>query len=100
VFETLHARELQMNPTVRAPSDGGDTVRQVQEDLRPQADRILDWFHITMRITVMKQMAEGLPSKGDFRTVEEEPEPEPRNLKQLTKAVTEFTARGSLPSHT
>ena len=41
-------------------SDGGDDVRQVQQYLNPEAEYWLDWFHITMRITVMKQMARGL----------------------------------------
>jgi hypothetical protein len=41
-------------------SDGGDDVRQVQQYLSPEAEYWLDWFHITMRITVMKQMAKGL----------------------------------------
>jgi hypothetical protein len=31
--------------------------------LSPEAEYWLDWFHITMRITVMKQMAKGLAKK-------------------------------------
>jgi len=44
-------------------SDGGDDVRQVQQYLSPEAEYWLDWFHITMRITVMKQMAKGLAAE-------------------------------------
>ena len=29
--------------------------------LNPQAEHLLDWFHVTMRITTMKQAARGLP---------------------------------------
>jgi hypothetical protein len=38
-------------------SDGADTVRSLQLDLSPHAEHILDWFHVTMRITMLKQMA-------------------------------------------
>src|SRR5262245_32587736 len=29
----------------------------------PQAEHLLDWFHVTLRITVMTQMAKGLEGK-------------------------------------
>jgi len=32
--------------------------------LNPNAEHILDWFHITMRLTVMRQMAKGLGPPG------------------------------------
>ena len=54
-----------MNQKVVFLSDGGDDVRQVQEYLSPEAEYWLDWFHITMRITVMKQMAKGLAKAQD-----------------------------------
>jgi hypothetical protein len=40
-------------------SDGGDTVRTLPEYLKADADHILDWFHITMKITVLQQCARG-----------------------------------------
>jgi hypothetical protein len=50
-------------------SDGGDTVHQLQLYLNPQAEHLLDWFHVTLRITVMTQMAKGLEGKdGAIRT--------------------------------
>ena len=45
-------------------SDGGDTVRDLQMYQNPNAEHILDWFHITMRLTVLLQMAKGLGVKG------------------------------------
>ena len=45
-----------MNQQVTFLSDGGDNVRELQLYLNPQAEHLLDWFHITMRITVMKQI--------------------------------------------
>ncbi len=31
--------------------------------LSPEAEHLLDWFHVTMRLTVLKQIAKGLPEK-------------------------------------
>lgn len=47
-------------------SDGADTVRNLQRDMSPNAEHILDWFHITMRITVMSNSIAGL-EKGRMR---------------------------------
>lgn len=61
LFETLKSQGLQMNQDITFLSDGGDTVRDLQLYLNPFAEHLLDWFHITMRLTVMNQMARGLP---------------------------------------
>ena len=61
LFETLKSQGLQMNQNITFLSDGGDTVRDLQLYLSPFAEHLLDWFHVTMRLTVMKQMAKGLP---------------------------------------
>jgi len=66
----LKAQGLQMNQTITFLSDGGDTVRDLQLYLSPFAEHLLDWFHITMGITVMKQMAKGLPDDKQFQDVE------------------------------
>jgi hypothetical protein len=65
LFELLKSQGMAMNQKVVFLSDGGDDVRQVQEYLSPEAEYWLDWFHITMRITVMKQMAKGLAKAQD-----------------------------------
>ena len=49
-----------MNQQITFLSDGGDTVRELQLYLNPQAEHLLDWFHITMRLTEMNQVATGL----------------------------------------
>src|SRR5258708_27118156 len=41
-------------------SDGGDTVRDLQMYLNPQAEHLLDWFHISMRLTVMSQLVKSI----------------------------------------
>jgi hypothetical protein len=38
-------------------------VRNVQLYLNPQAEHLLDWFHLTMRLTVLNQTAKGLPER-------------------------------------
>jgi hypothetical protein len=63
VFEVLKSQGRQMNQQITFLSDGGDTVRQLQLDLNPQAEHLLDWFHGAMRVTVMMQMAKGLEGK-------------------------------------
>ena len=60
LFQVLQAQGMQMNQQITFLSDGGETVRELQYQLNPQAEHLLDWFHITMRLTVMKQMARGL----------------------------------------
>ena len=41
-------------------SDGGDTVRDLQYIMHPEAEHLLDWFHVTMRLTLLNQFAKGL----------------------------------------
>jgi hypothetical protein len=60
LFEVLKAQGLQMNQQLTFLTDGGDTVRELPLYLSPESEHWLDWFHITMRLTVMGQMAKGL----------------------------------------
>ena len=52
-----------MNQQVVFLSDGGDTVRDVQAYLSPESEHLLDWFHITMRLTVMGQLVKGMTAE-------------------------------------
>src|SRR5882724_58296 len=61
LFELLTSQGMQMNQQVTFLSDGGDTVRDLQLYLNPQAEHLLDWFHLAMRLTVLHQTAKGLP---------------------------------------
>jgi len=47
-------------------SDGGDTVRELQMYLSPQAEHVLDWFHVSMRLQVLSQMAKGLAAEAQI----------------------------------
>jgi hypothetical protein len=60
LYDMLHSQGLQLNQDITFITDGGDTVRDLPLFLSPRSDHILDWFHITMRITVIKQMAKSL----------------------------------------
>ena len=60
LFEPLKSQGMQNNQQVVFLSDGGETVRSLQLYLHPYAEYVLEWFHPTMRITVMKQMVTGL----------------------------------------
>ena len=60
LFELLRNQGMQMNQRVMFFSDGGTDIREVQAYLNPEAEQYLDWFHITMRITVLGQYAKGL----------------------------------------
>ncbi len=63
LFDMLKSQGLQMNQAITFLSDGGDVVRNLQLYMSPQAEHLLDWFHVTMRLTVMKQMAKGLSNQ-------------------------------------
>jgi hypothetical protein len=67
LFEVLKSQGMQMNQQITFFSDGGDTVRDLQLYLNPQAEHLLDWFHITMRITAMNQMAKGVTYHYDWQ---------------------------------
>jgi hypothetical protein len=61
LFEVLQSQGHQLHQQITFLSDGGDTVRDLQLYLNPQAEHLLDWFHVTMRLTVMQQTAKSLP---------------------------------------
>jgi hypothetical protein len=63
LFEVLKSQGLQMNQQLTFLSDGGDTVRDLQLYMSPEAEHLLDWFHVSMRLTVLQQTAKGLPDK-------------------------------------
>jgi hypothetical protein len=63
MFEVLQSQGMQMNQAVTFLTNGGDTVRDLTEGHNPLAEHILDWFHITMRITVLNQMAKGISAQ-------------------------------------
>jgi hypothetical protein len=55
----LDGQGLHEDQPVTFLSDGGDTVRELPLGLYPQSEHLLDWFHVTMRVTTMSRMAQG-----------------------------------------
>ena len=60
LYEVLHSQGFQLNQQITFLSDGGDTVRDLPLYMSPEAEHILDWFHITMKLTVLDQYGKGL----------------------------------------
>jgi len=60
LYEVLTSQGLQLNQQITFLSDGSDTIRDLQLYLSPEAEHILDWFHLSMKLTVLDQYAKGL----------------------------------------
>ena len=60
LWELMKSQGLQENQQVVFMSDGGENVRRMQEYLHPFSEHLLDWFHITMRLTVLQQQTKAL----------------------------------------
>ena len=60
LFETLREQGLQANQDVTFLTDGGEEVRALTEFVSPEAEHVLDWFHIATRLTVLEQYARGV----------------------------------------
>jgi hypothetical protein len=56
----LKAQGMTANQQVTFLTDGGEDIRDLPLYLNPDSEHLLDWFHITMRITVMTNMAKSL----------------------------------------
>ena len=47
LYEMLMSQGFQMNQSITFLSDGGDNVRDLQLYMSPNAEHLLDWFHVT-----------------------------------------------------
>ena len=56
----MKSQGMQENQQVVFMSDGGENVRRVQEYLHPFSEHLIDWFHVTMRLTVLRQQTKAL----------------------------------------
>ena len=65
LHEVLRKQGLQMNQDITFVTDGGDTVRNLAAAMSPCAQRVLDWFHLTMRLTVLGQYVKLLAHHDD-----------------------------------
>jgi hypothetical protein len=60
----MKSQGLQENQQVVFLSDGGEDVRRVQAYLQPGSEHWIDWFHITMRLTVLQQQTKSLQGEA------------------------------------
>jgi hypothetical protein len=60
LFEVLTSQGMPLNQQSTFLSDGSDTVRDLQLYMSPEAEHILDWFHLSIKLTVLDQYAKGL----------------------------------------
>ena len=56
----LSSQGMQANQQITFLSDGADNLRALQFMMYPESEHVLDWFHVTMRLTVLGQLAKGL----------------------------------------
>ena len=66
LWELMKSQGMQENQQVVFMSDGGENVRRMQEYLHPFSEHLIDWFHITMRLTVLQQQTKEL-RKSDHK---------------------------------
>ena len=64
LFELLKSQHMQMNQQITFLTDGGENIRDLPRFINPEAEHILDWFHIAMKLTGMGQIAKGLCGKS------------------------------------
>jgi hypothetical protein len=60
IIDHLRRQGFQADQDLTFITDGGEEVRALAERISPCSEHVLDWFHITMRITVLRQFAQGL----------------------------------------
>jgi hypothetical protein len=60
LVEVLRGQGLQANQDVTFLTDGGEEVRALTERITPEAEHVLDWFHVAMRLTVLEGYARGV----------------------------------------
>ncbi len=59
LIDTLRQQGMQPQQQVVFLSDGAETLRRLQQNIAPEAEHVLDWLHIAMRLTVLRQMIKG-----------------------------------------
>jgi hypothetical protein len=56
---------LLANQDVTFLTDGGEEIRALTELVTPASEHVLDWFHITMRLTVLEKFARGVAHRDE-----------------------------------
>lgn len=59
IMEVLKSQGMQDNQLIIFLSDVADNLRSAQMSMYPESEHVLDWFHVSMQLTVLKQFALG-----------------------------------------
>jgi hypothetical protein len=68
LVDTLRQQGMQPRQQIVFMSDGAETLRRLQQNIAPEAEHVLDWFHVTMRLIILGQIIKG--AWTDAATVE------------------------------
>lgn len=68
LMDVLRQQGMRPQQQVVFLSDGAETLRRLQRNIAPESEHVLDWFHLSMRLTVLRQMMKG--AWADPETVE------------------------------
>jgi hypothetical protein len=63
----LRQHGVEETTTVTMLTDGDTGLRAIQRHVAPQAEHVLDWFHIAMRFENLKQVAKGITGLTEGR---------------------------------
>lgn len=66
LLDVLERQGCTPNQKIVLMSDGGESVRRLVTRIGPAAEHVLDWFHVTMRLTVLGQMTKGVSSDAGW----------------------------------
>jgi hypothetical protein len=65
LVDILQSQGLQPNQDVTFLTDGEGQIKALTELISPCGEHVLDWFHIAMRLTVLRQYAKGVAHVDD-----------------------------------
>ncbi len=66
-YNHLISQGMQPHQQIEFFSDGADNLRNLQTYLNAESSHILDWFHLTMKLTVLQGCAVGLTKVDEKR---------------------------------
>ncbi|MDQ6783129.1 MAG: hypothetical protein M3063_06760 [Actinomycetota bacterium] len=67
LFDLVVSQGMAANQAVTFVTDGGDDVCDLPLYLNPGSEHLLDWFHVTMRLTVLANMAKACAPRHPTR---------------------------------
>jgi hypothetical protein len=60
LMDLLESQGVQANQDITFLTDGGKEILTLTDRISPCSEHVLDWFHITMKITVLGQFVKGV----------------------------------------